>query len=133
MSGSMLASAMPPDWSDCPLLVVREQAPICVYLDDESGDVVINQQKWRETDDEVVILVRPEYVRILCSALIKTAGIDPDFDVREVGVKDATATERQRRHRERQRDGHGQTVTVTTGLAGVVEDCALGSGSTTSS
>jgi hypothetical protein len=121
MSDSALASGMPPDWSDCSLLVVPEQAPICVYLDD-SGAIVINQQKWRESDDEVFILVRPEHVRILCSALLKEAGIDPDFDAREVGVKDATATERQRRRRERLRDGHDQnSVTVTGQIANDVD------------
>jgi len=122
MSDSTLASGMPPDWSDCPLLVVPEQAPIRVYLDDESGAVVINQQKWRESDDEVFIIVRSEHVRTLCRAIFKEAGIDPDIDAREVSVKDATANERQRRRRERLRDGHGQnSVTVTDQIANDVD------------
>jgi hypothetical protein len=121
MNDSTLASGMPPDWSDCSLLVVPEQAPICVYLD-ESGAVVINQQKWRESDDEVFIIVRPEHVRTLCRAIFKEAGIDPDVDAREVSVKDATANERQRRRRERLRDGHDQnSVTVTGQIANDVD------------
>jgi hypothetical protein len=112
----MLASQMPPDWSDCSLLVVPEQAPICVYLDDH-GAIVINQQQWRESEDEVFITVRPEYVRTLCRAILKEAGIDLDTEAHEISVKDATANERQRRHREKLRDGHTQrSVTVTTNL-----------------
>jgi len=116
MNGSMLASQMPPDWSESPLLAVPEQAPICVYIDD-NGAIVINQQQWRESDDEVFITVRPEHVRTLCRAILKEAGIDLDAEAREVIVKDATANERQRRHREKLRDGHAQnSVTVTTNL-----------------
>jgi hypothetical protein len=121
MSGSTLASEMPPDWSDSPLLVIPEQAPICVYTDDK-GAIVINQQQWRECEDEVFVTVRPELVRALCKAMFKEAGIDPDAEACEVSVKDATANERQRRRRERLRDGHDQnSVTVTGQIANDVD------------
>jgi len=129
MSDSVLASEMPPDWSDSPLLVIPEQAPICVYIDD-SGAIVINQQQWRESEDEVFITVRPEHVRTLCRAMFKEAGIDSDTESREVSVKDATASERQRRRRERLRDGHEQnSVTVTDQIANDVDGPHQESGS----
>lgn len=129
----MLASQMPPDWSDSPLLVVPEQAPICVYIDD-NGAIVINQQQWRESDDEVFITVRPEHVRTLCRAILKEVGIDLDAEAREVVVKDATANERQRRHREKQRDRHGQaSVTVTAEIANDVGEHHDEGGSATAS
>src|SRR5260370_28240066 len=113
---------MPPDWSDCSLLVMPEQAPICLFTDDNGG-IVITQQHWRECEDEVFITVRPENVRALCRAIFKEAGIDPDTEAREVGVKDATANERQRRHRDKLRDGRDQaSVTVTAKLANDVDE-----------
>ncbi len=109
--------------------VIPEQAPICVYIDD-SGAIVINQQQWRESEDEVFITVRPEHVRTLCRAMFKEAGIDSDTESREVSVKDATASERQRRRRERLRDGHEQnSVTVTDQIANDVDGPHQESGS----
>jgi hypothetical protein len=129
----MLASQMPPDWSESPLLVIPEQAPICVFMDDD-GAIVINQQQWRESDDEVFITVRPEHVRTLCKAILKEAGIDLDTEAREVGIKDATANERQRRHREKLRDGHAQnSVTVTTNLVNDPDEPCHEKGETTAS
>jgi hypothetical protein len=118
MSGSRRASQILYDWSNSPLLVVPEQAPICVHCDD-NGAIVIKQQEWCE---DVFITVRFEHVRTLCRAMFDAAGIDPDIEAREVSVKDATANERQRRHRQRQRDGHEQdSVTVTGQIANDVD------------
>ncbi len=113
---------MPPDWSDCPLLVIPEQAPICVFSEDK-GAIVINQQHWRECEDEVFITFHAEHARTLCRAILKEAGIDPDTESREVSVKDATANERQRRRREKLRESHDQdSVTVTAEIANEVAD-----------
>lgn len=112
----MLASQMPPDWSDDPLLVVHEQPPICLFSDD-NGAIYINQQHWRDSEDEVFVIVRPEQALTLCRAILKEAGIDPDAVSREFGAKYVTANERQRRRREKLRDCHAQnSVTVTTNL-----------------
>src|SRR5258708_24898699 len=99
MTGSMLASQVP-DYSDDTSLVIPEQAPIRVFTDD-GGVVVINQHQWRESEDEVYILFRPEHAAALCRAILKEAGIDPDKRGPEVTVKDGTANERQRRRREK--------------------------------
>jgi hypothetical protein len=108
----MLVSQVP-DYSDDTSLVIPEQAPIRVFTDD-GGVVVINQHQWRESEDEVYILFRPEHAFALCRAILKEAGFDPDSVLREVAVKDPHATERQRRHREKLRDCHGRpNVTVT--------------------
>jgi hypothetical protein len=122
MSGSRLVAPMPPDWADYPTLVVHEQSPICVYSDDH-GAIHINQQQWREAEDEVVIIVRPEQALTLCRAILNEAGIDPGTASREFSVKDVTANERQRRRREKLRDRHGEaTVTVTANLASDVHE-----------
>ncbi len=103
---------MPPDWSDCPLLVIPEQAPICVFSEDK-GAIVINQQHWRECEDEVFITFHAEHARTLCRAILKEAGIDPDTESREVSVKDATEL----------RESHDQdSVTVTAEIANEVAD-----------
>ncbi len=130
MSGSMLAS-QGPDYSDDNSLVIPEQAPIRVFTDD-GGVVVINQHQWRESEDEVYILFRPEHAFTLCRAILKEAGFDPDSVLREVSVKDPHATERQRRHREKLRDSHGhQNVTVTEKLANDADEHTQEKGSAT--
>jgi hypothetical protein len=110
----MLASQVP-DYSDDTSLVIPEQAPIRVFTDD-GGVVVINQHQWRESEDEVYILFRPEHAFALCRAILKEAGYDPESVLCEVTAKDPHAAERQRRRRERLRDRHAQnSVTVTVG------------------
>jgi hypothetical protein len=124
----MLASQLP-DYSDDTSLVIPEQAPIRVFTDD-GGVVVINQHQWRESEDEVYILFRPEHAFALCRAILKEAGFDPDSVLREVTAKDPHAAERQRRRREKVRDSHGQdSVTVTAELANEVEGPHQESGS----
>jgi hypothetical protein len=115
MTGSMLASQVP-DYSDDDSLVIPEQAPIRVFTDD-GGVIVINQHQWRESEDEVYILFRPEHAFALCRAILKEAGFEADSVLREVAVKDPHATERQRRRREKLRDRHDHDgVTVTAKL-----------------
>ena len=69
----MLASQVP-DYSDDTSLVIPEQAPIRVFTDD-GGVVVINQHQWRESEDEVYILFRPEHAFALCRAILKEADV----------------------------------------------------------
>jgi hypothetical protein len=126
----MLASQLP-DYSDDTSLVIPEQAPIRVFTDD-GGVVVINQHQWRESEDEVYILFRPEHAAALCRAILKEAGIDPETRGPEVRVKDGTANERQRRRREKLRDSHAHnSVTVTAELANDVDGPHQENGSTT--
>lgn len=108
----MLASQVP-DYSDDTDLVIPEQAPIRVFTDD-GGVVVINQHQWRESEDEVYILFRPEHAFGLCRAILKKAGFDPDSVLREVTAKDPHATERQRRRRKKLRDSHDQNIVAVT-------------------
>jgi hypothetical protein len=105
---SALQEPIVPDPSD---LVVSEQSRIFVSIDDD-GDVVIHQ--YCRDDGDSLIFVCPQNAPVLCSAILKAAGLSPDATAGELTAKRTAANERQRRHREKLRDCHGhQNVTVT--------------------
>lgn len=112
------------DWCEDPSIVLQEQPPTAIYTN-VAGAVVIRQGgDFLQTGDQIVV-VRPENVVRLVTAILTEAGYRPeiakmiidrsdmdwsqaetDFEAIDAHApKDRTNAERQRRYRDRKRNG----------------------------
>ncbi|MFZ5751272.1 MAG: hypothetical protein ACOY5U_09415 [Pseudomonadota bacterium] len=65
-----MAEPTPIDWDDDEDVVVRKQMPIRVFLN-TSGNVVIQQENEDPHEDDPLIVIRPEWVRVVADALLR--------------------------------------------------------------
>lgn len=65
-----MAEPTPIDWDDDEDLVVRKQMPIRVFVN-TAGSVVIQQENEDPHEDDPLIVIRPEWVRVVADALLR--------------------------------------------------------------